>query len=127
VIAILRPGMRTMLVESRKRRIEWLDRVRTSLALDHVEIAGRRLETVATEKFGAISARAFAPLDRLLELSARFSTNETLWLLPKGRGATQECESLHGWTHTFHVEQSLTDPEAGIIVGQLTGRKGKRA
>jgi len=25
----------------------------------------------------------------------------------------------------FHVEQSITDPQAGIIVGKLTGRKGK--
>ena len=58
-------------------------------------------------------------------MSARFSTDDTVWLLPKGRSAQQELEDLRNWRHVFHVEQSLTDPQAGIIVGTLAGRKGK--
>ena len=74
-----------------------------------------------------ISARAFAPLGRLLDLSARFSTNDTLWLLPKGRSAHQELQELQGWQHMFHVKQSLTDPEAGIVTGTLQARKGRKS
>lgn len=125
VIAALRPEARVVMVESRQLRAQWLERVQCTLELDQVVVIGRRLELVETEPFRAISARAFAPLDRLLRLSARFSTADTQWLLPKGRSAQQELQSLRGWQHMFHVEQSLTDAEAGIIVGSLQGRKGK--
>lgn len=65
-----------------------------------------------------ISARAFAPIKRLVSLSGRFSTTDTRWVLPKGRSAIQELASLPDELKaSFHVEQSKTDPEAGIIVG----------
>ena len=121
VIAALRPDCEVLLVESRKRRIEWLERVASDLGLTRVTIHGSRLEDVPTRNVAAISARAFAPLDRLLDLSARFSTSDTTWLLPKGRSAQQELAMLRGWNHMFHVEQSLTDPDAGVIVGTLAG------
>lgn len=125
VVAILRPDLRITLVESRRRRVEWLDRIVTELALVRVEVRGVRVEDLSPTKFDVISARAFAPLARLLDLSARFSTADTLWLLPKGRSAAQEVQELRGWNHTFHVEQSLTQPDAGIVVGHLLGRKGR--
>jgi 16S rRNA (guanine527-N7)-methyltransferase len=126
VIACLRPDCDVRLVESRKRRIEWLQRAISELGLDRVTVDGRRLEDVPSRDVAAISARAFAPLDRLLALSARFSTSDTIWLLPKGRSARQELDMLRGWTHMFHVEQSLTDEQAGVIVGTLQGRAKKR-
>lgn len=126
VIACLRPDCDVRLVESRKRRIEWLQRAIFELGLDRVTVDGRRLQDVPSRDVAAISARAFAPLDRLLALSARFSTSDTLWLLPKGRSARQELDMLRGWTHMFHVEQSLTDEQAGVIVGTLQGRAAKK-
>lgn len=125
VIAALQPERVVLMVESRARRIEWLERARIALGLSHAHVIGQRLEMVETRNAAVISARAFAPLDRLLSLSARFSTSDTIWLLPKGRSAQQELQDLRAWRHMFHVEQSLTDPEAGIIVGTLAGRKGK--
>lgn len=123
VIAALRPDCEVVMVESRAKRIEWLERASEALGLPRARVIGSRLEQVESLEARAISARAFAPLDRLLALSARFSTSDTLWLLPKGRSARQELDSLRGWDHMFHVEQSLTDPEAGVIVGRLLGRK----
>ncbi|HWU02256.1 MAG TPA: 16S rRNA (guanine(527)-N(7))-methyltransferase RsmG [Novosphingobium sp.] len=122
VIAALRPDARVVMVESRARRIEWLTRVCERLGLAQAEVVGQRLELVESETVAVISARAFAPLDRLLSLSARFSTKDTIWLLPKGRSAAQELAALKkGWLHMFHVEPSLTDTDAGIIVGNLNG------
>lgn len=131
VIAALRPECEVVMVESRAKRIEWLSRLIASLGLPHARVIGSRLELVEAFPVGAISARAFAPLPQLLTLSARFSTKDTIWLLPKGRSAAQELAELSGWSHMFHVEQSLTDPEAGIIVGTVTDteiprNKGKR-
>lgn len=126
VIAALRPDCEVVMVESRARRIEWLERARLALGLERARVVGARLEQIETRPFRVISARAFAPLVRLLDLSARFSTKDTLYLLPKGRSAQQELSELKGWNHLFHVEQSLTDPEAGVIIGQLLGKKGKK-
>ena len=131
VIAALRPDCRVVMVESRARRAEWLETARSALNLDRAEVFGGRLELLPTEKFRVISARAFAPLPKLLALSARFSTSDTRWLLPKGRCAAQELLELTGWQHLFHVEQSLSDAEAGVIVGTLvgpsSGKKGKKS
>lgn len=127
VIAALRPECEVVMVESRNRRVEWLEHARITLGLERARVVGERLERVPAFSACVISARAFAPLDRLLDLSARFSTEATVWLLPKGRSARQELQTLHGWNHTFHVEQSLTDSAAGVIVGQLNGRKGRKA
>lgn len=120
VAAILRPDMPVVLVESRKRRIEWLERCVDELGLNHCRVAGSNLQAVETFKASVISARAFAPLPKLLSLSARFSTRDTTWLLPKGRRAAQELSELpRRFAKGFHVEQSLTDAESGIIVGNL--------
>jgi len=124
VIAIIRDDIRMVVVESRRRRIEWLERVASELKLTNFEVVGQKLEAVPTSLVDVISARAFAPLETLLALACRFSTKRTLWLLPKGRSAVQEVEELHGWNHTFHVEPSITDPNAGIIVGRLAAGKG---
>lgn len=119
VIAAMRPQLSVVLVESRKRRVEWLERMISELDLQNCRVEGTRLESVRAFPAGTISARAFAPLERLLALSARFSTMDTFWVLPKGRSASQEVKDLpknHG--KMFHVEQSLTDPDAGIVVGR---------
>ncbi|MEO6716671.1 MAG: 16S rRNA (guanine(527)-N(7))-methyltransferase RsmG [Novosphingobium sp.] len=126
VIAALLPDVRVVMVESRQLRAAWLNRMCTALHLESAEIVPQRIELVETAPFRVISARAFAPFSRLLSLSARFSTEDTIWLLPKGRSAQQELQSLAGWQHMFHVEQSLTDSEAGIVVGTLHGRKGRK-
>lgn len=123
VIAAMRPEMPVVLVESRKRRVEWLSTVVTDMSLAACKVQGMRLEALDTIESGVISARAFAPLPKLLDLSARFSTARTVWLLPKGRSAAQELKELPGrFGKMFHVEQSKTDAEAGIIVGRLKMR-----
>ncbi|WP_411340066.1 16S rRNA (guanine(527)-N(7))-methyltransferase RsmG [Sphingopyxis sp. J-6] len=129
VVAILseRP---MMLVESRKRRCDFLRAAAVDLDLRHVEVIEAPLERVETRSAATISARAFAPLDRLIDLSARFSTESTRWLLPKGRNAVKELALLpQAWQSLFHVEQSRTDAESRILVGQgnvAANQRGKR-
>lgn len=127
VIAALRPDWEVYLVESRRKRVEWLERARSALGLERCRVLGSRLEHVESFPARVISARAFAPLPQLFDLSQRFSTERTMWLLPKGRSAAQELSELpESRRRLFHVEQSRTNPEAGIIVGHLVppDRKG---
>lgn len=126
VVALL-SSHRVTLVESRGRRIEYLQRAIALLDLEsQVTVAGMPLERVETAPYSVISARAFAPLDKLFDLAARFSTNKTLWLLPKGRNAVKEWEGVKSvWKGEFRIESSVTDAEAGILVGHLTGKDEK--
>ena len=126
VVAILRPEREMLMVESRPRRSAWLQHIASILDLPNATVFESRLELIETRRMSVISARAFAPLDRLLKLSARFSDPDTIWLLPKGRSAAHELQALNGWRHMFHVEQSLTDNEAGLIVGRLNGKAGHK-
>jgi 16S rRNA (guanine527-N7)-methyltransferase len=113
------------LVESRAKRIDYLQRAIEKLVLgDRVSVAGMPLERLETASYSFISARAFAPLPRLLDLSARFSNAKTLWLLPKGRNAVKELHEAHSrWNLDFTVQGSITDGDAGILVGTLKGER----
>jgi 16S rRNA (guanine527-N7)-methyltransferase len=118
-LAVAAPESRFVLVESRKRRVDWLTRAASELGLENCRVVGARLENVETFAAAVIVARAFAPLGKLLRLSARFSTPTTVWLLPKGRSAAQEwAEQPAGVQKMFHVEQSATDPGGGILIGR---------
>ncbi|MEE4201213.1 16S rRNA (guanine(527)-N(7))-methyltransferase RsmG [Erythrobacter sp.] len=120
VVAIMRPEWPVVLVESRRRRAEFLGGLREKLNISNCKVEGTRLERVEPLETGVLSARAFAPLDRLLRLSAPFSTEHTRYILPKGRSASQDLSALPANIRRgFHVEHSLTNPEAGIIVGHM--------
>ena len=119
VLAIACPDISFNLVESRKRRVAWLQSVVDHFGLVNCRVHGSRLESVESAPMQVICARAFAPLGKLLSLSARFSTQDTHWLLPKGRSAAQElAEQPESIRAMFHVEQSRTDNEAGLVVGK---------
>lgn len=120
VLAIMRPDIEVVLIESRAKRVEWLTRLVDDFALANCVVAGSRVQNVGERTVDVITARAFAPLKTLLSLSARFSTSHTLYVLPKGRSAAQELSELSQEAKKlFHVEQSLTDDDAGIIVGRI--------
>lgn len=116
------------LVDSRKKRVAFLAEAARTLGIDQrVTLHCSRVETMKTSHFDAISARAFAPLDRLLPMAARFARSDTIWLLPKGKSAVSELEAARGsWQGAFRIEPSVTDPEAAIIVATQVRPGGKR-
>jgi 16S rRNA (guanine527-N7)-methyltransferase len=113
------------LVESRRLRAEFLRTAAETLGIaQRVEILCSRLEALPARRFDVITARAFAPLPRLLALAERFSTSETVWILPKGRNAKSELEAAHSsWQGDFRLEPSLTDAEAQIVVATRVRHK----
>jgi 16S rRNA (guanine527-N7)-methyltransferase len=129
VIAILscRP---VVMIESRKKRIEFLNRVVADLKLSNAGVIGGRVETAPVAEAAVISARAYAPLDRLLSSARHLSTDKSVWILPKGRNAQNELEAARfAWQGVFHVERSITDPESAIIIARSVaprGRKGRK-
>jgi 16S rRNA (guanine527-N7)-methyltransferase len=126
IVAALRDQPVT-LIESRRLRVDFLKRAAELLHIEP-EIVQASVERVPDRPFAVISARAFAPLPRLLELAHRFSTEKTLWLLPKGRGAKSELEAVRdAWQGDFRLEPSLTDVDAKIIVATGVRRRPARS
>jgi 16S rRNA (guanine527-N7)-methyltransferase len=125
LIVALLTSAKTTLVESRKLRVDFLQRAAELLGIAaRTNILCSRVENVPGTPFDVISARAFAPLDRLLALGERFAAPKTRWILPKGRNAKTELEAAESlWQGEFRLEPSLTDAEAQIIVAEQVRRK----
>ncbi len=119
VNAIIEPDSHFTLVERRPLRTAWLSRAASELGLSNVEVFSGPVSAVTDQTFDVITARAFAPMPKLFEMAERFASGKTLWILPKGRSASEEIDAIPGWHGRFHVEPSVTDGESGIIVGQL--------
>ena len=117
VIAIAR-DLGTTLVEARPLRADFLRGVASSLGLGaRVTVIQSKVEAHHSIPADIISARAVAPLDRLLGLGHHLSSETTTWLLPKGKNGSSELEAARrSWQGEFRMEPSLTDERAGIIV-----------
>lgn len=119
VNAILSPKSHFTLVERRPLRADWLNRATDALNLPNVTVICGAVSSVPDRTFDVITARAFAPMPKLLAMAERFATGTTLWILPKGRTAGEEIKSIPGWQGMFHVERSVTDHESGIVIGRI--------
>jgi len=120
VIACLRPEP-VLMIEVRPLRVAFLERCGDALGLSHARVVCDKVERVHLETpASVISARAYAPMDRLLSSAAYLTDSSTIWLLPKGRNAHNELDiARRDWQASFHVEQSVTDSDSAIVT--LTG------
>lgn len=110
------------LIEPRRLRADFLVRVVDQLQLNARVVHGRA-ESV-DETFAYITARAVAPLDRLLELSHHLSTGKSLFLFPKGKSAQSELAAARrAWQASFAMEPSLVSPDSAIILARDVRRK----
>jgi 16S rRNA (guanine527-N7)-methyltransferase len=113
-----------LLVEPRKRRAEFLGDCCTVLGIaDRTKVVTGKIERVEAQA-AVISARAVAALPDIFASAVQCSTWNTLWLLPKGRGAREDIASAQqAWHGVFHVERSVTDPESLIVIAKEVTRR----
>ena len=126
VIAALTTGP-AILVEPRRLRADFLREVVDMLGLtSRVSVLSAKIENV-TGHYDVITARAVAPLGRLLSMSHHLAHSGTVWALPKGRNAKSElAEAQRSWQCAVQSEVSCTDPEATILVLSRVRAKAKR-
>ncbi|WP_277969831.1 16S rRNA (guanine(527)-N(7))-methyltransferase RsmG [Sphingomonas echinoides] len=112
------------LVEPRRRRATFLSDLVQALDLGsraHVQCA--RVETVSVPA-DIITARAVASLDNLFTWCTPSATQNTRWILPKGKSALEEVASAQKtWHGMFHVEHSITDPASMIVLASGVTRR----
>lgn len=119
VLAILhaetRPDARHTLIESDHRKAAFL--VAASAKLDlTTTVVTERSEHAEPQMAHVISARAFAPLSRLLTHVDRHMEPDGQAILPKGAGVDAEiAEARKEWTFTASRIDSVTHPAATIL------------
>lgn len=121
VAAVLaeRPGADVTLVESDSRKAAFL-REAARLAELPVTVLPVRIEQVAPKIAAGVevvSARALAPLPRLLELAAPFLAQGAIGLLPKGQDVDNELtEASKSWRIKAEIEDSLTGGGGRVLI-----------
>ena len=120
VIAILAriemPEMRISLVESDGRKAAFLQTVAQELDL-HAAIHVKRAEALPPLGADMLSARALAPLPRLLGLADRHLASDGRALFPKGAQHDKEvASSLASWRFNLQKVPSRTDRTAAILL-----------
>jgi 16S rRNA (guanine527-N7)-methyltransferase len=104
------------LVESDRRKAAFLTEAAARLDLPHVRIHATRIEHAPLPPLAAVTARALAPLGRLLDYAAPLLAPGGIALFPKGRGVEAELTAARAaWTFTAECFASRTDPEATIL------------
>ncbi len=116
LVLAIATGRPTHLVEADRRKAAFLTEAAARLDLKSVKVHPARIEDATLPPLALVTARALAPLDRLLPHAARLLAPGGVALFPKGRSAETEL-SLALKTWSCHVERfaSHTDPEATIF------------
>ena len=112
------------LIESNKKKCEFLDRVKKKLMLS-VSIINERVEKVE-EKYDVILSRAVAPLNNLLRLLMPLSKKNTIFLLPKGKNYQKEIEKAKKlWKFSYKVVKNnlLLDKSGGVTLEIIALKK----
>jgi 16S rRNA (guanine(527)-N(7))-methyltransferase RsmG len=115
LVLTIATGRPFLLVESDRRKAAFLSEA-ARLAGAPAKVLAARVEQTAPLGAALITARAFAPLPRLLELTTRHLAPDGHLLLLKGRAAGDELTAARRDWH-MRVERfpSRTDPDASIL------------
>ena len=115
VVAICRPDVHVVCVESDARKAAFLREAIRRLRLD-AEVRNTRIEFLPRLAAPVITARALAPLPQLLCYVARHLAADGTAFLMKGRKWKEELEQARRTWHFSHeAASSRTDPQAVIL------------
>jgi 16S rRNA (guanine527-N7)-methyltransferase len=117
------------LVESVQKKCRFLEAVVEELRLSaSVSIVCARIEALPTLGVDVATARAAAPLDTLFEWSIRHVRPGGRFIFPKGRSFAEELEAAERrFAFDHDLIESLTDPEARIILATNLARLHRKA
>jgi 16S rRNA (guanine527-N7)-methyltransferase len=111
-----RPGATVALIEKSVRKSQFLEAAIREVGLP-ARVLNQRLEVEGeAERFDLVTARALAPLPRLLGYAHAWLKPSGKALLMKGRDAAAEvAEARETWTFDLNTTASLTSPEGQIL------------
>ena len=114
VLAIM-TGLPTTLIDADSRKAAFLREVSRETSAT-VTIRCQRLEAAPPSRGDVVTARALAPLPRLLGLAAPYGTETATFLLLKGQDVGRELtDARKSWTFTADRVPSRTSPDSTIL------------
>lgn len=124
VLAILGANDVILMESNTKKTVFLLEAARVCGVLGQIEIARERIEAANSREADVITARAFAPLPKLLELGQRHLKPGGHYVLLKGRVFEKELADARaaGWAFTVTTHASLVDPEGVVLILQGVDR-----
>ena len=118
VLAILfraRPAFRTVLYEATRKKCVFLKAAAEATDVS-VDVRHARIEDAARESFDVVTARACAPLTKLLGYAMRFQGPHTTNLFLKGQSVDAELTEAHkSWKMSVVRHQSQTNPSGTVL------------
>ena len=116
VIALARPDLKVTLVEPLQRRVDFLNEIVAELSLD-IEVIRGRAERVK-KQFEVVTARAVAPLEKLIDISWHMIPKTGSLMAMKGESAADEIQATtlkKGSTAQLHEISLPNLPIARVI------------
>ncbi|TMI98799.1 MAG: 16S rRNA (guanine(527)-N(7))-methyltransferase RsmG [Alphaproteobacteria bacterium] len=105
------------LVESNQKKARFLREAARELALPAIVHASRIEDLVADKPFDVVTARALAPLDKLLGYANPLLKKGMVGLFPKGQDVGAELtQAAKSWKLDAELIPSKTDPHGRIVV-----------
>lgn len=111
-------GAEVHLVDSVQKKAAFLRDAITQLSLPAI-VHARRIEDLAetAERFDVVTARALAPLDKLIGYAIPLLKRGALGLFPKGQDVEAELtHAAKSWNIEAELVPSKTDPRGRIVV-----------
>jgi 16S rRNA (guanine527-N7)-methyltransferase len=117
VLAALRPDLDVVLVEADARKAAYLGEAGRKMALPkQPKLLIGRMESLKPPKADVVTARAVAPLAKLLLWAESYRSDPGICLFHKGAGWQAEVEeALGAWDITYQPFPSLTDRDAVLL------------
>ena len=114
------PARRVTLIESDRRKATFLRTVIRDTGLS-TSVLTDRIETAPVQKAMTLTARALAPLPKLLEFTARHLATHGTALFMKGKNWEKEVEEASTqWHFSYTAHTSKTNPHAVVLeIGEL--------
>lgn len=113
-----------ILVDSIAKKCRFLEALADALELRNVRIICARIENLQTLGVDIATARAAAPLATLFDWSIRHVRPGGTCIFPKGRNFSAEmADASARFVFDYDLRESITDPDARIIVARDLGRR----
>ena len=106
------------LIEKSPKKSAFLEDCKLRLALD-CNIHNQPLAEVSLSNAKYIVARAFAPISKIINFTKQMVTDQTQYVLLKGRSYLEELKLVNNKSFSWEDYPSITSDESRIIVLQL--------
>ncbi|MDC9724429.1 MAG: 16S rRNA (guanine(527)-N(7))-methyltransferase RsmG [Gammaproteobacteria bacterium] len=95
-VAIAYPDMAVTLLDTNSKKTRFLQQAKAELGLSNVTVVHARVEEANLPKFAMVTARAFATVETIIDLTGRHCDDAGSLLLMKGVWPEEELKAISG-------------------------------